>query len=100
MRIGDFFQGAVYCWCKNRIREPFSLRDLMGAENYYWEGTPLIRLYEKHEAAGKSEKACVKSAGQDAGRILKSVLAADSRRFAWEIAHQITQYRWLKQMSR
>ena len=29
-RILDFLQGAVYCWCKNRENEWFSLRDLMG----------------------------------------------------------------------
>jgi hypothetical protein len=31
-RILDFLQGAVYCWCKNRKDEWFSLRDLMGGE--------------------------------------------------------------------
>ncbi|WP_219605470.1 hypothetical protein [Vibrio parahaemolyticus] len=28
--IKAFLQGAVYCWCKNRRNEWFSLRDLMG----------------------------------------------------------------------
>ncbi len=46
-RILNFLQGAVYYWCKNRKGEWFSLRDLMGGENYYWEGTPLVVLYEK-----------------------------------------------------
>lgn len=39
--IIHFLQGAVYCWCKNRKNEWFSMRDLMGGDNYFWEGTPL-----------------------------------------------------------
>src|SRR5690349_13674520 len=50
-RIRDFLQGAVYCWCKNRADEWFSLRDLMGGENFQWQGTPLLALYEKHQLA-------------------------------------------------
>ena len=48
-RIKDFLQGAVYCWCKNKKGDWFSLRDLMGGDNFYWEDTPLIPLYEKHK---------------------------------------------------
>ena len=48
-RIKDFLQGGVYCWCKNRKDEWFSLRDLMGGDNFYWQGTPLLPLYLKHE---------------------------------------------------
>lgn len=47
--ILNFLQGSVYSWCKNRPNEWFSLRDLMGGENYYWEGTPLQALYDAHE---------------------------------------------------
>jgi len=32
LRIKDFLQGAVYCWCKNNKGEWFSLRDLMGGQ--------------------------------------------------------------------
>ena len=32
--IYHFLQGAMYCWCKNRKDEWFSLRDLMGKENF------------------------------------------------------------------
>ena len=35
-----FLQGAVYCWCKNRKNEWFAARDLLGGDNYYWQGTP------------------------------------------------------------
>ena len=46
-RILDFLQGTVYCWCKNRKDEWFTARDLLGGENYFWQGTPLFVLYEK-----------------------------------------------------
>ncbi|RPB31046.1 hypothetical protein CYQ90_24550, partial [Vibrio parahaemolyticus] len=73
--IKAFLQGAVYCWCKNRRNEWFSLRDLMGGDNFYWQGTPLISLYEKHEAKGSDDP--VKGAGKDAGWLLKSVIGSD-----------------------
>ncbi len=50
--IIDFLQGAVYCWYKNRPDEWFSMRDLMGGDNYYWQGTPMLELYEKHKKNG------------------------------------------------
>ncbi len=91
--IRYFLQGAVYCWCKNRPNEWFSLRDLMGGENYYWQGTPLISLYMKHETMSND---AVKSAGQDAGWILKSVIAADSRTFETREGNMIREYRWVR----
>ena len=48
-RIIDFLQGAVYCWCKNRKDEWFTTRDLLGGDNYFWQGTPLFFLYKKTE---------------------------------------------------
>src|SRR5207245_9960491 len=91
-RIADFLQGAVYCWCKNRPDEWFSLRDLMGGENYYWEGTPLIRVYEKHRDAGAHNP--VKEAGKDGGWLLKKVLVNDPRTFDTREAPFIREYRW------
>lgn len=70
-RIYDFLQGAVYCWCKNRIGEWFSVRDLMGGENFDWNGTPLIVLFNKHKSKGKSDKEAINDAGKDAGWIVK-----------------------------
>ncbi|MBR2091064.1 MAG: hypothetical protein IJ905_12100 [Fibrobacter sp.] len=80
-RILDFFQGAVYCWCKNRMGEHFSLQILMGGENFFWEGTPLIKLYE----AKKGTADPVKEAAKCAGWLLKRVLADDKRVFDSEI---------------
>lgn len=93
LAIRLFLQSAVYCWCKNRPKEWFSLRDLMGGENYYWEGTPMIALYRKHEATSSD---AVKSAGQDGGWLLKSVIDADSRAFETREANMIREYRWVR----
>jgi hypothetical protein len=90
--IKYFFQGAVYCWCKNRKNEWFSLRDLMGGDNYFWQGTPLLSLYLKHE--GKNGEP-VKEAGKDAGWLLKSVIIEDKRLFETKVESLIRQYRWI-----
>jgi len=90
--IMDFLQGAVYCWCKNRKGEWFSMRELMGGDNYYWQGTPLIALYEKHEDEVDDP---VKVAGQDSGKLLKAVLKKDKRKFEVKEEAMIKQYRWI-----
>lgn len=94
-KIHVFLQGAVYCWCKNRKDEWFSLRDLMGGDNYYWEGTPLIALYNKHVSLNSADS--VKAAGMDCGALLKSVICMDSRRFETRKAGigLGRQYKWL-----
>ncbi|ADJ28768.1 hypothetical protein [Nitrosococcus watsonii] len=92
MNIVNFLQGAVYCWCKNRKDEWFSLRDLMGEDNYYWEGTPLLPLYIKHEGANDDP---VKEAGKDAGWLLKEVVANDKRVFDTKKESLIRHYRWV-----
>ncbi len=91
LRIQDFLQGAIYCWCKNRKNEWFSLRDLMGGDNYYWQGTPLLPLYEKHEGINNDP---VKEAGKDAGWLLKTVICNDKRLFDTKKESLIRHYRW------
>jgi hypothetical protein len=91
-RISDFLQGAVYCWCKNRKNEWFSLRNLMGGDNYYWQGTPLLPLYLKHEGNASDP---VKEAGKDGGWLLKSVISSDKRLFETKKEALIRQYRWI-----
>ncbi len=95
--IIDFLQGAVYCWCKNRPEEWFSMRDLMGGENYYWEGTPLLVLYTKHESKGKDSETAVKDAGKDSGWLLKRVIDQDNRQFETKIEGLVRQYKWIKE---
>ena len=94
-RIRDFLQGAVYCWCKNRQDEWFSLRILMGGENYDWNGTPLMALYEKQVKAGVSGQAAVDQAGKEGGWLLKRVISDDDRVFETKEEEQNRKYRWI-----
>ncbi len=82
----DFLQGDVYSWCKNRKDEWFAARDLLGGDNYYWQGTPMIALYEKSED--------VEQAGKDAGWLLKRVLNDDKRTFEVSTDGRVKIYRW------
>lgn len=77
--IINFLQGNVYSWCKNNNNKWFSLKDLMGGVNFEWEGTPLYVLWEKHNSKGSNDP--VKSAGKDAGWLLKYTLQIDKRNF-------------------
>ena len=91
--IRAFIQGAVYSWVKNRKGEWFALRDLVGGENFDWGGTPLQPLYDKHIAAGKSEKEAMEAAAIDIGWIAKSVLEEDRRTFSVDAGY-VNKYRW------
>lgn len=94
-RIYDFLQGAVYCWCKNRKNEWFSMRDLMGGDNFHWEGTPLIALYAKQQAAGVADPEAIERAGRESGWLLKRVISEDRRTFDTKEEEQIRKYRWV-----
>ena len=89
--IVNFLQGAVYSWCKNNDKW-FALRDLMGGDNYYWEGTPLLALYKKHQDKDNA----VKLAGKDAGWILKKVIEQDKRLFDTKKEDRTRKYKWIK----
>lgn len=93
-RIYDFLQGAVYCWCKNRKDEWFAMRDLMGGDNFFWEGTPLIVLYDKHCNMGKTSDEAVKAAAIDSGWILKRVIEDDKRMFHTKKEELVRMYKW------
>lgn len=90
--IHHFLQGAMYCWCKNRLNEWFSLRDLMGGENFEWEGTPMFALYNKHAGTAADP---VAQAGIDGGWLFKRVVDDDRRQFETREANQIREYRWI-----
>jgi len=94
-RIMDYLQGAVYCWCKNRPNEWFSVRDFLGGDNYDWHETPLIVLYEKHILKGKDETNAINAAGKDAGWLLKKVIAEDQRHFDTKKEDLIRKYKWV-----
>lgn len=85
-RILDFLQGAVYSWCKNRKDEWFTAQDLLGGENFHWEGTPMYFLYEKSQD--------IKQAGKDAGWLLKRMLNDDKRTFESSTDGRARKYRW------
>jgi hypothetical protein len=93
--IKAFMQGAVYCWVKNRKDEPFAVRDLMGGENFEWEGTPLHVLYEKHISGGKDNASAIEAAAKDLGWLVKSVLADDKRTFIPSKAGLVNSYHWV-----
>lgn len=93
-RIIDFLQGAVYCWCKNRPDEWFSMRDLMGGDNFYWEGTPLYKLFVKHISNGLDSTTAIKKAGIDSGWLLKKVINNDKREFDSKTEDMIRKYKW------
>lgn len=95
-RIYDYLQGAVYCWCKNRFDEWFSVRDLFGGANFDWNGTPMIALYLKHKSKGKTDDKAIADAGKDAGWILKKIIDDDNREFETKKEELIRKYRWKK----
>lgn len=93
--IKTFMQGAVYCWIKNRRGEQFAVRDLMGGENFDWDGTPLYVLFEKHSKQGKSNVAAIEAAGKDLGWLVKAVLSEDKRTFVPNKGGLVSIYHWV-----
>jgi len=63
----------------------------MGGDNFYWQGTPMLALYNKHK--GKSSDP-VKEAGKDGGWLLKAVINDDKRLFKTKKEALIRQYKW------
>jgi hypothetical protein len=86
-RILDFLQGAVYCWCKNRKDEWFTAQALLGGENFDWQGTPMMVLFEKSGS--------IEQAGKDAGWLLKMMLHNDKRTYESSSNGWVKQYRWI-----
>ncbi|WP_424947951.1 hypothetical protein [Candidatus Spongiihabitans sp.] len=93
-RAKDFLQGLVYCWCKNKSGKKFAARDLVGAENTDWNGTPLQRLYYKHTKAGASEDEAYGKAAIDVGWLLKRVIEDDRRKFKLIDGPMVNHYQW------
>ena len=93
--IKAFLQGAVYAWVKNKKDIQFAARDLVGGENYEWEGTPLNELYLKHRNSGKDNQEAIEAAGKDVGWLLKAVLFEDKRHFEVGRSGLTAGYRWV-----
>lgn len=79
-RMLDFLFGAVRAICADREGTQFAARDFLGGANYFWQGTPMYRLYEKYVVEGYSSDAAVEEAGKTAGHLLKRVLIDDETR--------------------
>ena len=92
--IQNFLKGAVYCWCKNKKNERFSLQSLMGDDNFYWQGTPLYKLYQEKANVDKSK--AVEEAAKCAGWLLKKVLAEDKHRYYEIVEGYVNFYRCVK----
>jgi len=80
---------------KNRSGEQFAARDLVGGENFEWEGTPLVVLYQKHIDLGKTDEAAISDAAKDLGWLLKAVLHEDKRHFEVGKSGLTAGYRWV-----
>ena len=73
--------GAVNGFCNALPNEQFSVRILFGGANSNWGGTPMQKLYDYYKSIGKTHEEAYKSASQDAGYLLASVLDDDLRKF-------------------
>ena len=93
-RIKDYLQGAVQSWCRDRKGKWFSARDLLGGNNFYWNGTPLIVLYENYAKKGDNAYA-IRQAGIAAGHLLKQVLRDDTKRQYDSRKSYTRQYCWV-----
>lgn len=95
-RMRDYLLGAVQAWCRDRHGEWFAARDLLGGANFFWQGTPLIRLFDFYMArSGNDSEYSVKQAGRAAGHLLKRVLIEDTKRM-YETRQGYTRlYRWV-----
>ena len=92
--IIHFLQGSVYCWCKNRKGEAFAARDLLGGDNYYWQDTPMMALYEYYRNGDDANNEyAIEEAGKAAGRLLYQMLYDDKREFQTWIEYT-RMYRW------
>lgn len=98
--IQAFLKGLVYSWCKNCKDEEgtprwFAARDLLGGDNYYWQSTPMITLYEHYrEVEHLSVEDAVDRAGKAAGWLLKDMLKTDKRMYESREAFKTREYRW------
>lgn len=89
-------QGAVYRRCNENPNDWFAARDLVGGKNYYWQGTPLIVVYEQFRKANpnKSSEYAEEMAAKAIGHMLKRVIVDDKRTFDMRKQDMVNQYIW------
>lgn len=93
--INAYLLGCVYTWSKNRPNEFFAARDLVGGENFDWDGTPIYDLYQKHIDLEKENEAAITAAAIDLGWMLKAVLQGDKRHYEAGRSGLTAAYRWV-----
>lgn len=92
----DYLLGAVKAWCKDRKEQWFAARDILGGANYYWQGTPLYKLFEYYrDHSNQDVENAVTQAGRSAGHLLKRVLIEDKKRNNETRVEYTRQYRWV-----
>lgn len=93
--VKAYLQGAVYCWCNVKGKnEWFAARNFLGGENFYWEGTPMMALYEYYKKINPEGNYAQEEAGKAAGWLLKQVLLEDRRTFETRKGFMTREYRW------
>jgi hypothetical protein len=91
--IFDFLKGVVYNWCNNRPDDWFSLRDLLGREHYFWQGTPLNLLYNKQIMKGENTEDAVFKIENESEWLLKKVIHDDKIIFITKKENLVRKYR-------
>jgi hypothetical protein len=92
--IKNYLQGAIRCHDKVAAGKWFSLRDLMGGENFDWNGTPMQDLFEAYRGRDDALKVTAKSAGW----LLKTAIKEDPyRRYETKKEAFTRKYRWVKE---
>ncbi len=78
--IKVYIQSSVNAFCNNKD-SVFSVRILFGGDNRDWNGTPLQKIYDYYIKEGKTQEQAGQRAAIDVGRLLKSFLENDGRKF-------------------
>ena len=90
--IKSFLLGAAFAWKKTHENEYFTLQNLMGGANFYWNDTPAMKIYQMYtinyglenaslEDREEINNACIKAAGKYAGRLLAQVMREKNELF-------------------
>ena len=100
-----YLQGMVNLWCAVCGDKPFSARDFIGGELYYWNGTPLMLAWHgrynryKKEHPNETHENLTEWTHQqsaiDIGHLLKRVLIENERHFI-QLKGFGNAYQWLK----
>lgn len=78
------------------VQEPegraFAARDLLGGDNYFWQDTPMMALFEYYRNGDDANNEyAVEEAGKATGRLLYQLLYDDKREFeTWVSTRECT----------